>query len=583
MAIQSSQTYRNENSDPGLQVILRPRNLIPGLLPEYVIEQFPATIGRHPSNAVELPFDAVSRYHARVELVDGVLRLVDLKSSNGTFINGQKVQLATIEDQDTLAFGSLEFSLITHDQLASRIEPGATERNTTSVHFLQNDEAHQTVYHTELAEDSSHASIVTDEEITNEEQLKKAKKRLVTLYRLQDVLRTQTDEVKLLKRVLELVFEVLPVDRGVILTRDLADPSSFRPISIKTNRPNAHEKIGISKTILQRALREKVAILTRDAAQDERFNESESVLASKMRSVMCVPLISVRHVFGFLHLDTTDAVRSFNQEDLAFVANVAGEVAMHMHNLRMLNEKIVSERMAAIGQTITGMAHNIKNILVLTQGGIDMMEKRLKKKNYDALEETWSVVRRGVERMNRLTADMLDYSRARRVEKKKSNINDLLEELCTTFQDDMRRRDIICEVIADEEIPPLLLDTDGLDKAITNLIINAVEASEAGGRITLRSGLDEEHNLTITVEDEAGGIPREILPRIFIPFFTTKGSKGSGLGLAMTRKFIDDMGGRIDVRSTEGVGTAFIITLPINSANPRLANDATRDSDSRGR
>jgi signal transduction histidine kinase len=575
MSTTARQHRKTENSSPGLQLILRPKNLIPGLLPEYVLDHFPATIGRHPSNDMELPFDAISRYHARIELENGLPRLVDLKSSNGSFVNGKRVQIAPVEDQDTLAFGSLEFSLVTHDQMASRIEPAATERATTSVHFIQNEDPLQTIYHTELPEDSSHASIVTDEEITNEAQLKKAKQRLITLYRLQDVLRSNTDEEKLLRRVLNLIFEVLPVDRGVILTRDGADPSTFRPIVIKTKAPNAHEKIGISRTILQRCLREKVAILTRDATRDSRFDGSDSILASSMRSVMCVPLVSVRHVFGFLHLDTTDAVRSFGEEDLTFVANVAGEVATHLHNLRMLNEKILSERMAAIGQTITGMAHNIKNILVLTQGGIDMMEKRLHRKNYDTVEETWAVVRRGLDRINKLTQDMLDYSRARTVEKRRTNVNDLLEDLNETFHEEFEQRHLTCTVEADEKVPAIPLDTDGLEKALTNLIVNATEAAQPGGHIILRTRMDEENDIVIEVTDDAGGIPAEILPRIFIPFFTTKGSKGSGLGLAMTRKFIEDMGGRIEVRSIEGEGTTFIISIPVTATTPRLSGDGT--------
>ena len=115
---------------------------------------------------------------------------------------------------------------------------------------------------------------------------------------------------------------------------------------------------------------------------------------NQMRSVICVPLISAKHIFGFCHLDTTESVRSFTEEDLTFLAHVGQEVALRLHNLRMVQEKIVSERMAAIGQTITGMAHNIKNILVLSQGGAEMMEKRLHDRNYEALDETWSVVRR---------------------------------------------------------------------------------------------------------------------------------------------------------------------------------------------
>lgn len=559
--------------DPaGFQVILRPKDLAPGLHPEYVVEHFPATIGRHPTNDIALPLDAVSRYHARLELVDGQLKLMDLRSSNGTFVNGKRVQIAPVVDHDSIAFGTLDFTILlsTPGGPAKSREKRAAAAQT-SVHFVVQDDLIQSVFQAELPDDSTHSAML-DDEITDSIQLKKAKHRLITLYRLQEIMRSTTDEERLARGVLDLLFDVLPVDRAVFLTRDEQDPSVFRPIAIKVKAGARREKIGISKTILQRCLRERVAILTRDARSDSRFKASESIVVSRMRSVLCVPLISARHVFGFCHLDTTDAVRSFTEEDLAFLAHVGQEVAINLHNLRMLQDKILSERMAAIGQTITGMAHNIKNLLVLSQGGMEMMEKRLHDKNYDTLDETWLLVRRGVDRINKLVQDMLDYSRARVVEKRKVDLNAFIEELSATFADELARRRIECLLTLDEQVPALMLDEDGLEKALANLILNAMEAcTEESGRIHLHTRLLDDGDVTIAVEDEAGGIPKELLPRIFMPFFTTKGAKGSGLGLAMTKKIVEDMGGRIEVKSVEGQGAIFTITLLVGPSSPKLA------------
>ena len=561
-----------------VQLALRPKTLAEGLKPEYIIDRYPTTIGRHPTNDIELPFDAVSRYHARVELFDGNPRIVDLNSSNGTYINSRRVQLAQLEDQDSLAFGSLEFTVVSLEAAVYRVEAGA-EDSPTSVQFLVDDDPAEPLYHTELPDDTSSVSYL-NEEITNETQLKKAKERLVCLYRLQDVLRATIDEEKMLRKALALIFEVLPVDRGVILTRDLQDPAVFRPIAVKNKLRDGNDKIGISKTILQRSLREKVAVLTRDARTDARFNEAESIVAKGLRSVMCVPLISMRHVFGFIHLDSTEAVRSFTQEDLTFMANVGAEIATHLHNLRMMNDKIVSERMAAIGQTITGMAHNIKNILVLTKGGIEMMEKRLNRKNYETLDETWMVVRRGIERINGLVAEMLNYSRARNIQKQKAQINDLIEDLNRTFADEFAKRAMRCTLVLDKDCPKLMLDIDGLQKALENLILNAMEACEEGtGEVRITTSQTIDGNLQISVGDNGSGIPREVLSRIFVPFFTTKGSKGSGLGLAMTRKCIEDMGGRINVESAPGKGAIFTITIYTAPPDPRIADGSqTKDS-----
>jgi signal transduction histidine kinase len=172
---------------------------------------------------------------------------------------------------------------------------------------------------------------------------------------------------------------------------------------------------------------------------------------------------------------------------------------------------------------------------------------------------------------------MLDYSRARKVEKRKLNVNEFVEEMSQSFSDELAKRGVSCRLNFDEACPPLMLDVDGLHKALANLILNSLEAcAEGTGQIELSTRLSEDGNLVLSVQDNAGGIPKEVMPRIFVPFFTTKGSKGSGLGLAMTKKIIEDMGGRIGVKSTEGVGTCFTITFLVGPASPKIAAPAKR-------
>jgi signal transduction histidine kinase len=177
-------------------------------------------------------------------------------------------------------------------------------------------------------------------------------------------------------------------------------------------------------------------------------------------------------------------------------------------------------------------------------------------------------VRRSLGRVNTLVQDMLDYSKARTVEKRRVDINALLKELYDSFADEFAKQRVRCHLVLDEALKPLMLDADGLEKALVNLIVNATQSlPEADGAIWLRTWIGEGGETTIEIEDNGTGIPKEILGRIFVPFFTTKGSKGSGLGLAMTKKFVEDMGGRIDVQSTESEGTCFRITLESGSTS----------------
>lgn len=563
------------------QVIFRPKNILPRLQPEYRIDRFPATIGRHPTNDVELPFDSVSRFHARLEKHGEEIRIIDLHSSNGTFVNSARVQISPLVDQDLVGFGGIEMTFTTGGLSGATLEEDTS--SGTSVHFMADDDhVVKSVIEADVCDDSSSVSGI-DEDITDSEQLRVAKDRLITFYKLHEILRSTTEEKRLLRRVLRLLFRVLPVDRGVILTRDLHDTNLFNPSAVQVRSQDDEEEesnkaserakrgIGISKTILMRCLKDKVAVLTTDATTDERFDNAESILVHQIHSAMCVPLISHHRVFGFIHLDTATSIRAFTKDDLNFLANVGVEVAIHLHNIRMLQDRISQERMAAIGQTITGLAHNIKNVLLLSQGGVDLMEKRLRDKSYDSIGETWTLVRRGIDRINGMVKEMLDYSRARVAEKTRCKVNELLTEIRETFLEEMENRGVCCELDLDPDVPQIMIDVDGLDKAIVNLLINAIEECHDGeGKITLSTKHHDDGCLSIRVQDNAGGIPTELLPRIFFPFFTTKGSKGSGLGLAMTKKFVEDMGGRIDVESVLGKGTTFTIVIFIDRSDIRL-------------
>lgn len=557
---------------PGFLAILRPRELRQRLEAEYQIDQFPLTVGRHESNDIELPFDSVSRFHARIEIHEGALRIVDLQSSNGTSVNGKRVRIAPLQNQDLIAFGSVEMNFVALETPAGQRITAPPPEGAT-VHFLTEDrEVLQSTLEADLPEDTSSIPDLGGD-ITDQEELHQAREKLMTFYRLQEVLRSTTDEKKLLRRVLSLLFQVLPVDRGVALTRDVHDSQLFKPVAIQI-RPGetSARSIGISKTILARSLKDKVAILTRDASLDDRFSESESIRIHGIRSAMCVPLLSQHHVFGFIHLDTSNSIRAFAKDDLEFLANVAHEVATYLHNIRMLQEKIVSERMAAIGQTITGLAHNIKNVLLLSEGGVELMEKGLEKKNYESIGETWSLVKRGIDRINSMAKAMLDYARARVVEKSRCQINELLGDICASFAEQLEKHSVRCDLDLDEKCPPVMLDVDGLEKAVVNLLLNALEAcAPTEGHVTLRTRFNEEEgSLVIAVEDNGGGIPKEVERRIFVPFFTTKGTQGNGLGLAMTKKFVEEMGGRIDVKSVPGEGSVFTITIFVDQSDIRL-------------
>ena len=193
------------------------------------------------------------------------------------------------------------------------------------------------------------------------------------------------------------------------------------------------------------------------------------------------------------------------------------------------------------------------------------------------LERTWELIKRGLDRINSLVQEMLEFTRQRAVQKRMANVNAIIRETVEFVARDLAEKKIELNVQLDDSIPDCLLDDKGFYKAFLNLLVNASEAVDSGaGRINVQTLQEPDGAIQVCVEDNGSGISAENLARIFQPFFTTKGSKGSGLGLPMTRKIIEAMGGQIRCRSEVNVGTVFEITirpaLPVEG-NVTLAED----------
>lgn len=528
--------------------------------PYFELNRETVTIGRHPGNDLSLLLESVSRYHARIERTSGKWNISDLGSSNGTFVNGEKIDEAyPLHERDVITLGraAFSFSLVGPGQ-----SPAADEEHTSSVRIVTDDLGSATILSTQLSSEST--PFKTAGATAGEYDLatlQKMTQRLMTLYRLSDMLRSATSRDEVLNSVIDLIFEVLPADRAVILTLDEPD-EELEPQLVRYRNPSDQKELNLSRSIVQKCIRDRVAILSRDAKIDSRFSGSESIIASDIRSAICLPLVSKRNIIGVLFLDTNEMVTAFTEEDLNFASSLANELAMTLDNMNLTQENIHNERLAAVGQTIAGLAHNIKNILQLARGGIELMDGAIKRKAYADIETFWPVVRRGIDRMQSLTQEMLDFSRHTTPMLVEADVNVVLQELVETFRQDRRESGVEIQLHTDAALPRRRIDPDGLNKAVMNLLSNAMDALEGAPGTILISSAGLRDTIAIRVQDNGKGIPREKLNRIFQPFFTTKGSKGTGLGLSMTRKYVEDMGGSITVDSEEGRGTTFTIVLP---------------------
>jgi two-component system sensor histidine kinase AtoS len=232
-----------------------------------------------------------------------------------------------------------------------------------------------------------------------------------------------------------------------------------------------------------------------------------------------------------------------------------------------------SDRLAALGSLAAGLAHEIKNPLtsLLTFGR--HLTRRFDDEQFRAKFQ--SVVPRELERINGIVERLLELARPPRLQFVAVRLPPLLDRAVELYAHEMESRPV--QVVREHarDLPALWADPDALYQAVVNLIRNALEAMPAGGRLVLRTGWSDAPHVSlpgrraaagrrirVEIEDSGVGIPAGDADRVFNPFFTTKDG-GTGLGLALTHKIVEDHGGSIDFRAVPGGGTVFRIVLPL--------------------
>ena len=283
-----------------------------------------------------------------------------------------------------------------------------------------------------------------------------------------------------------------------------------------------------------------------------------------------------------LKYEATDFVtKPINDDVLEIALKRAGERISMRRQLRAYTqnlEKLVkeqsaklveSERAAAVGQTVAGLAHAIKNIAGGLRGGVFVVEKGLELGNDEYLRRGWDMVKTDVARIRAMALDLLNYSKERVPDYQFCNPNDVVREVLALMGPRAEKYEVTLEAELDAGLPAAWFDPDGIHRCLTNLVTNAIDAcadvacEERGGRVVLRSFAPANRPYVVGYEvwDNGCGIPEEMMPRVFQRFFSTKGTKGTGLGLMITKKIVDEHGGDIEVRSDPGKGTRFVIRL----------------------
>ena len=239
------------------------------------------------------------------------------------------------------------------------------------------------------------------------------------------------------------------------------------------------------------------------------------------------------------------------------------EISDDITEIRKLeNEVVEAERLAAVGQTVAGLAHSIKNILMGLEGGKYIVSLGLKKNNKEMINQGWEMLERNFDKTTSLVKDFLSFSKGRLPKLEIINPVDLVTEIVDLYKDIAAQSGIELKSRIGKNIKPAQLDRDGIHTCLTNLVSNAIDACLIGdhkGTEVLISVSEGRDKLIFEVSDNGSGIDYEIKKKIFTTFFTTKGGQGTGLGLLTTRKIVKEHGGNIKVISHKGEGARFIM------------------------
>lgn len=250
----------------------------------------------------------------------------------------------------------------------------------------------------------------------------------------------------------------------------------------------------------------------------------------------------------------------YDEKDVNTIGSVG--ILRDITTVKQLQKELrEKENLALIGEVVSSIAHSLSNPLNIISGNADylLLNKSAEQPEYEELKTI-------VEETTRITKSLrglLNFSRPIVVEKTKTDINGLIEDVIARSKYSIGKKAVVIKRTLDKDLPHVKVDKAQIDEVITNLVVNAIQAFTAQGEVVIKTKTNT-NSIHIEVSDDGPGIPKENLEKIFRPFFSSKGyGKGTGLGLSIVKRIINEHGGTVAVRSQVGKGTTFTVMLPV--------------------
>lgn len=401
-------------------------------------------------------------------------------------------------------------------------------------------------------------------------QLEQKVRELDLLYEVEQELSRAVDFETLVESITEKVLELVDAEasaltlkqpdhyRSYVLVDRATDPSQ-RDWHFAERRITSDHARGISAHAMETGNPVRCGsgdcMPVPDAVEDSMGIPVENALA--------VPLFDEDECVGSLKVANrrgdSDEPDGFTDDDEKILTLTAGQIAGAVSTQRRREEREKRERLAAIGQALSGVLHDLKNPASIISGYVQLMVKADDRSKRERYAES---IQKQFDQFNQMTRELLVFARGEtNVERREVEVEEFVGNLEQLLEEEMAAKgaELDVEVDCDGTVE---LDPAKIKRAVLNLARNAAEAMADGGRVQIRLSRDEDGALSVEVEDDGEGIPEEIRDTLFDSFVTEGKSHGTGLGLAIVKKAVEDLDGSIEFETERGEGTTFYLRIP---------------------
>jgi len=393
---------------------------------------------------------------------------------------------------------------------------------------------------------------------------------LARLLRVVEQINAELDVQRVLSVAAEQIVGTFEAERVFIADVLPDDQIRFRVAVTFKGRPVADPKNEVSHAVIREVAQKREPILVANATADPRFAEVSSVLDLQLHSVMAAPLLARGDLLGVVYADNRLVSGAFDWHTLSLLGIFANHVGIALRNAQLFHELdearaelALAERLRAIGEVATFIAHEVKNPLGSIQILLGALQDRWAEPELRA--KVLEIVPREVERLNRAVTQILDYARPTPLIKVPVSLAKLAQSALEALGPEIERQQVSVHTDFGRDIPAVLADGERLREVLVNMLKNSIEAMADLPRKDLRLSISrqDEGHVEIVVEDSGAGIPDGELPYVFEPFRTQK-KAGTGVGLALCQKVVREHGGQVTAENLPHGGARFRLSLPLS-------------------